>query len=174
MRISVTQAEVQHALVAYLEKQGIVVAERNIAVSFSIGRRNNVGLVALVDLEDPTAEALPTTAVDDEEDDQPIAVAAPVVAAPKSVSVGFKPASKPVEPAPAPVEAKAVPAEAVAVEADPVAAVEPTPAEPVQEDPVPDTPFDGGTVVAETPVDPEPEPDPVAAPTVKKSLFAKP
>lgn len=60
MRVSLTHAEIQAAVVAALVARGVTVEGQDIAVSFSMGRKNT-GLSATVDLIDPSVQQLPPT-----------------------------------------------------------------------------------------------------------------
>lgn len=58
MRVSLTHSEIQSAVVAELERRGVVVQGFDISVSFSMGRKGT-GLTGTVDLVDPTITVLP-------------------------------------------------------------------------------------------------------------------
>lgn len=60
MRVSLNHAEIQAAVVAALVARGVTVDGQDIAVSFSMGRKNT-GLSATVDLIDPSVQQLPPT-----------------------------------------------------------------------------------------------------------------
>ncbi len=60
MQVSLTHAEVQAAVVALLKKRGVEVDGHNIAVSFSMGRKNT-SLTATVEVNDPEVKVLPAT-----------------------------------------------------------------------------------------------------------------
>ena len=77
MRVTLVHAEIQAAVVAMLAKRGINIEDQDIAVAFSMGRKNT-GLSATVDIVDPSVVHLPDAVVDEDED--PV----PTVAAPKA------------------------------------------------------------------------------------------
>lgn len=58
MQVSLSHAEVQAAVVALLAKRGVLVDGQDIAVSFSMGRKNS-SLMATVVIEDPEVKTLP-------------------------------------------------------------------------------------------------------------------
>ena len=176
MRIVVTQTEVQNAIVGLLEKNGVVVKDRNVAVSFTLGRKNKDGLIAFVDLEDPTMQALPTATVDEDEDpDADLANTTATVAdeAPRrTVTTSMADArvvQKPREPDPV-VETITEKDPAPVVEAKSTDAPE-SPAPSVESEAA-DEPVGEpeASAVAEAVAEEEPAPAPPAAP---KSLFAK-
>ena len=76
MRVTLVHAEIQAAVVAMLAKRGINIEDQDIAVAFSMGRKNT-GLSATVDIVDPSVVHLPDAVVDEDEDPVPTAVAAP-------------------------------------------------------------------------------------------------
>ena len=76
MRVTLVHAEIQAAVVAMLAKRGINIEDQDIAVAFSMGRKNT-GLSATVDIVDPSVVQLPDAVVDEDEDPVPTAVAAP-------------------------------------------------------------------------------------------------
>ena len=83
MRVTLVHAEIQAAVVAMLAKRGINIEDQDIAVAFSMGRKNT-GLSATVDIVDPSVIQLPDAVVD-EDDDLP-----PVGAAPSTVKAEAK------------------------------------------------------------------------------------
>lgn len=58
MQVSLSHAEVQAAVVALLVKRGVSVEGQDIAVSFTMGRKNT-SLVASVVIDDPEVKTLP-------------------------------------------------------------------------------------------------------------------
>ena len=76
MRVTLVHAEIQAAVVAMLAKRGINIEDQDIAVAFSMGRKNT-GLSATVDIVDPSVVQLPDAVVDEDEDPLPTAVTAP-------------------------------------------------------------------------------------------------
>lgn len=130
MQVSLVHAEVQAAVVALLVKRGVLVEGQDIAVSFSMGRKNT-GLTATVSIDDPEVKLLPA-AKDAEapEPDAPSEVATPVASSiPASAyaeaqAVGQEPVADP------------APAVAAEVEENPPAAEAGTPFQaPTQEAP---------------------------------------
>lgn len=78
MRVTLVHAEIQAAVVAMLAKRGVNIEGQDIAVAFSMGRKNT-GLSATVDIVDPSVIQLPDAVVD-EDDDLPTIGAAPSTA----------------------------------------------------------------------------------------------
>lgn len=76
MRVTLVHAEIQSAVVAMLAKRGVNIEGQDIAVAFSMGRKNT-GLSATVDIVDPDIVQLPDAVVDEDEDPTPVAVATP-------------------------------------------------------------------------------------------------
>ena len=76
MRVTLVHAEIQSAVVAMLAKRGVNIEGQDIAVAFSMGRKNT-GLSATVDIVDPSIVQLPDAVVDEDEDPTPVAVATP-------------------------------------------------------------------------------------------------
>ena len=76
MRVTLVHAEIQAAVVAMLAKRGINIEDQDIAVAFSMGRKNT-GLSATVDIVDPSIVQLPDAVVDEDEDPLPTAVTVP-------------------------------------------------------------------------------------------------
>lgn len=76
MRVTLVHAEIQSAVVAMLAKRGVNIEGQDIAVAFSMGRKNT-GLSATVDIVDPSVVQLPDAVVDEDEDPTPVAVATP-------------------------------------------------------------------------------------------------
>ena len=77
MRVTLVHAEIQAAVVAMLAKRGINIEDQEIAVAFSMGRKNT-GLSATVDIVDPFVVQLPDAVVDEDEDPAPGAATAHV------------------------------------------------------------------------------------------------
>ena len=75
MRVTLVHAEIQSAVVAMLAKRGVNIEGQDIAVAFSMGRKNT-GLSATVDIVDPSIVQLPDAVVDEDEDQMPPAGAA--------------------------------------------------------------------------------------------------
>lgn len=110
MRVSLSHSEIQSAVVAELERRGVVTAGFDISVSFSMGRKGT-GLTGTVDLDDPTITVLPPV-VEAEAvvTDEPLASTdAPVVVASEDTPPFEE--DKPEVPAPAPTPEPEVPAE---------------------------------------------------------------
>lgn len=66
MKTLFTQAEIQQALVNFIEAQGIVVANRNVDITFIRGRKG-AGISAEVEVTDPTNRFLEKTPLTNEE-----------------------------------------------------------------------------------------------------------
>ena len=75
MRVTLVHAEIQAAVVAMLAKRGVNIEGQDIAVAFSMGRKNT-GLSATVDIVDPSIVHLPDAVVDEDDDPTPAAPAA--------------------------------------------------------------------------------------------------
>lgn len=74
MRVTLVHAEIQAAVVAMLAKRGVNIEGQDIAVAFSMGRKNT-GLSATVDIVDPSVIQLPDAVVDEDDDHAPVAAA---------------------------------------------------------------------------------------------------
>lgn len=81
MRVTLVHAEIQAAVVDMLEKRGINIKNTDVAVAFSMGRKNT-GLSATVDIVDPSIVELPAAVV---EEDEPVGHAATTASAPATV-----------------------------------------------------------------------------------------
>lgn len=80
MQVSLSHAEVQAAVVALLAKRGVLVDGQDIAVSFSMGRKNS-SLMATVVIEDPEVKTLPAAVSQEPVPDEVAAPAASVTLA---------------------------------------------------------------------------------------------
>lgn len=78
MQVSLSHAEVQAAVVALLAKRGVLVEGQDIAVSFSMGRKNS-SLLATVVIEDPEVKTLPAAVAQEATTEEEAAPAAPVI-----------------------------------------------------------------------------------------------
>ena len=74
MRVTLVHAEIQAAVVAMLAKRGVNIEGQDIAVAFSMGRKNT-GLSATVDIVDPDIVQLPDAVVDEDDEHAPVAAA---------------------------------------------------------------------------------------------------
>lgn len=72
MRVTLVHAEIQSAVVAMLAKRGVNIEGQDIAVAFSMGRKNT-GLSATVDIVDPSVIQLPDAVVDEDDEHAPVA-----------------------------------------------------------------------------------------------------
>lgn len=80
MQVSLSHAEVQAAVVALLAKRGVLVEDQDIAVSFSMGRKNS-SLMATVVIEDPNVKTLPAAVAQEPVPEEVAAPAASVIPA---------------------------------------------------------------------------------------------
>lgn len=101
MQVSLSHAEVQAAVVALLAKRGVLVDGQDIAVSFSMGRKNS-SLMATVVIEDPEVKTLPAAVAQEPVPEDVAAPAASVTpASEEAPKAEPEPASNP-EPDPNP------------------------------------------------------------------------
>ena len=188
MKVIVSESEIKNAVIDRLKSQGISVEGREVAISFSMGRKNKEGLAATVELIDPNLPVI-ADGVDDENEEEPQGDTTPAAASITS-TVAAKlatPSPKvfvsraPAAPAPQAPVADAPAASAAPVVAAPAAepAGNPVTGTAVAAETTPDAPFD---VADQQPNDPAPEPEgqpeapadaAPAAPVKPKSLFAK-
>lgn len=80
MRVTLVHAEIQAAVVAMLAKRGINTEDQDIAVAFSMGRKNT-GLSATVDIVDPSVVQLPDAVVEEDDDVTAVATSTPAAKA---------------------------------------------------------------------------------------------
>mgnify|MGYP006961048464 CR=1 FL=1 len=101
MQVSLSHAEVQAAVVALLAKRGVLVDGQDIAVSFSMGRKNS-SLMATVVIEDPEVKTLPAAVTQEAIPEEVAAPAASVtLSSEEAPKADQEPASNP-EPDPEP------------------------------------------------------------------------